>query len=171
MNPQDNFRATSAQPPSDPSYPPPPAPGYAPQPYGGPPAYAPGPMMPPALQQTQLASWGIRVGATLVDAVFIIVTIGIGWIANWFLQGRQGERNGQTIGKQVCNIRVVKEDGSPMSMGDGVVREFLVKGLAIGIANMITFGIVGLLDILWPLWDDKNQALHDKMLSQYVVQA
>ena len=172
MNPQDNFRATSAQPPSDPSAPPPsPGGGYAPQPYGGPPAYAPGPMMPPALQNQQLAGWGVRVGATLIDTILAFITLGIVGIANWFLGGRQGERNGQTLGKQICNIRVVKEDGSPMSMGDSVIRELVVKGIAFGIGGLITLGILNLLDVLWPLWDDKNQTLHDKVVSTYVVKA
>ena len=28
-----------------------------------------------------------------------------------------------------------------------------------------------LLDVLWPLWDDRNQALHDKPASTVVIRA
>ncbi len=32
-------------------------------------------------------------------------------------------------------------------------------------------GIVQLVDYLWPLWDDRNQALHDKIVNTVVVRA
>ena len=35
-------------------------------------------------------------GGYFLDFLFIVVTIGIGWIVNWFLIAREGERNGQT---------------------------------------------------------------------------
>jgi uncharacterized RDD family membrane protein YckC len=186
LNPQDNIRFTAPQPPSDPSgppqgapigggpqgappppppgAPPPPAPGYAPAPYGGP------AQLPPALAGRELASWGQRAGAALLDFLFALVTLGIVGVVNWFMPGREGENNGQTFGKQIVGIRAVKEDGTPFSMGDSVVRELVVKGLLFGFLGAFTCGIASLLDYLWPLWDDKNQALHDKMLSQYVVQ-
>jgi uncharacterized RDD family membrane protein YckC len=28
-----------------------------------------------------------------------------------------------------------------------------------------------LLDLLWPLWDERNQTLHDKIVKSYVVRA
>jgi uncharacterized RDD family membrane protein YckC len=31
------------------------------------------------------------------------------------------------------------------------------------------FGLLGLLNNLWPLWDDKKQALHDKVAATNVV--
>jgi uncharacterized RDD family membrane protein YckC len=31
------------------------------------------------------------------------------------------------------------------------------------------FGLLGLLNDLWPLWDDKKQALHDKVAATNVV--
>jgi uncharacterized RDD family membrane protein YckC len=31
------------------------------------------------------------------------------------------------------------------------------------------FGLLGLLNYLWPLWDQKRQALHDKVASTNVV--
>jgi hypothetical protein len=29
------------------------------------------------------------------------------------------------------------------------------------VANSVTFGLASLLDVLWPLWDEENRALHD----------
>jgi uncharacterized RDD family membrane protein YckC len=51
------------------------------------------------------------------------------------------------------------------------VREVVVKALLIGtIAASVTLGLAWLLDGLWPLWDDKRQALHDKVASTQVVE-
>jgi len=143
--------------------------GYAPAPYAGAPAYGYGAPLPAVLQGRQLAGWGIRFGAWLIDTIFTIVTLLIGAIVNWFLQAREGERNGQTLGKQLCNIRVIKEDGTPVTFGFGFLRQFVVKGLLFGFIGAWFF-FPWLLNYLWPLWDDKNQALHDKMVSSYVVQ-
>jgi uncharacterized RDD family membrane protein YckC len=148
--------------------PPPPVGGYAAAPYA-PQAYGYGPQMPAVLQGRELSGWWIRVGAALIDGLFAITIIG--FIVNFFLMGREGERNGQTLGKQLCNIRVIKEDGTPVTAGFAFLRDFVVMGLLFGTVGSFFFGLPTLLNYLWPLWDDKNQALHDKMLSAYVVQA
>jgi hypothetical protein len=44
-----------------------------------------------------------------------------------------------------------------------------VKILLVGIANSVTFGLAGLLDVLWPLWDDENRALHDFVVDTRTV--
>ena len=46
---------------------------------------------------------------------------------------------------------------------------YLVKGLLFGLLYALTLGILFLLDNLWPLWDDDNQTLHDKVVGTYVV--
>jgi uncharacterized RDD family membrane protein YckC len=148
--------------------PPPPPGGYAPAPYAGAPAYGyGGPGLPAVLQGRELSGWWIRVAAELIDGLFAITIIG--FIVNFFLMGREGERNGQTLGKQLCNIRVIKEDGTPVTAGFAVLRDFVVKGLLFGTVGSFFLGIPTLLNVLWPLWDERNQALHDKMLSAYVV--
>lgn len=138
-----------------------------------------------------LASWGSRVGAALLDAVIAGVSVGIlvgiasaakvggvglllGYAAIWFgyfpvTMMRQGEHNGQTIGKQAVGIRVLRESGQPMTYGTSLLREFVVRFLLFGVVGSVTFGIAALLDVLWPLWDDGNQALHDKIVSTRVV--
>jgi uncharacterized RDD family membrane protein YckC len=88
------------------------------------------------------------------------------------LMRRRGGHNGQTIGKQVAGIRVVREDGWPMTYGAAVLREWLVKTLAIQVAGVaLTGGVTVLLDYIWPLWDQRRQALHDRLASTVVLEA
>ncbi len=35
----------------------------------------------------------------------------------------------------------------------------------------ITFGILTLVDYLWPLWDDQNRAIHDMIAETRVVRS
>jgi uncharacterized RDD family membrane protein YckC len=147
--------------------PPPPTGGYAPAPYAGAPAY--GAPVPAVLQGRELSGWWLRVAASIIDGLFVVFTLLIGFFVNFFLMGREGERNGQTLGKQLCNIRVIKEDGTPVTAGFAVLRDFVIEGLLFGTVGGFFFGIPTLVNYLWPLWDEKNQALHDKMASSYVV--
>ena len=84
---------------------------------------------------------------------------------------RPGERNGQTWGKQLFGIRVVRTNGVPMDFTWSAVREPLVKGLGLGIASTIIPLVPYLLDFLWPLWDDENRAVHDMVVGTRVVKA
>jgi uncharacterized RDD family membrane protein YckC len=171
------------QPPVAPGPPPPPAPE----------APAPSPPQP----RWALARWSERVGATILDSIFLILLIvvpvaagaGLGAATDelagipfyaaaavvWlfyapYLMRREGERNGQTWGKQAVGIRVVKEDGQPMTFGWSFFREFLIKTVLFGwVGGSLVIG--WLLDVLWPLWDGENRALHDMIVATRVVQA
>jgi uncharacterized RDD family membrane protein YckC len=173
--------------------------GY-PQPYGqpygqpwAPPGYG---GMPPV----EFASWGQRAGAYILDGLFslalylpgIIILIvgavqtdngneGVGgtliavgavlmlaafavqvWNQGW----RQGAQ-GWSWGKQVMKIKLVRTtDAQPPGGGLGIGRLLLRNVL-----GNVTFGIYTLLTLLWPLWDEKNQSLDDKILNTYVVRA
>jgi uncharacterized RDD family membrane protein YckC len=85
------------------------------------------------------------------------------------LMGRQGAHNGQTWGKQIVGIRVVRDSGQPVDIGFAFLREFVVKGLLFWFVGSFFFFIPTLLDYLWPLWDDQNRALHDMVVSTHVV--
>ena len=61
--------------------------------------------------------------------------------------------------------------GQPVTVGFAIVREFLVRGLLIGLVGGFFLGLPFLLDLLWPLWDERNQTLHDKIVSSYVIKA
>jgi uncharacterized RDD family membrane protein YckC len=108
----------------------------------------------------------------------------IGGMILWFLlvaalalvyapatMSRDGAGNGQTWGKQLLGIRVVRNSGESMTFGWAALREVVFKGLLVGIASSIIPLIPWLLDILWPLWDDENRALHDMVAQTHVVAA
>lgn len=133
--------------------------------------------------QDVLASYGSRVGALLLDVVFAYLVAGVGAAANstWLTvlgvlvlvaypfatMLRSGPHNGQTLGKQIVGIRVVPQSAVPMSFGVVLLRELVGRLLFAS----LTLSIYALFDYLWPIWDDKNQALHDKVASTLVVTA
>jgi uncharacterized RDD family membrane protein YckC len=87
------------------------------------------------------------------------------------LMMREGARNGQTLGKQMLGIRVVRDSGQPMGFGWAALREVVIKNLAVSIASAIIPIIPWFLNFFWPLWDDQNRALHDMAVQTHVVKA
>lgn len=74
-------------------------------------------------------------------------------------------KKGQTVGKMVMKIKVVDETtGDLIPMGKAAVRWVVPQALF-----FLTCGIGGLLDGLWPLWDPKRQAIHDKVAGTQVI--
>jgi uncharacterized RDD family membrane protein YckC len=108
--------------------------------------------------------------------VVLVVLGGLAYVvvaflyAAYFMQ-RPGGRNGQTLGKQWVDIRVVRDTGEPFGWGYGFLREFVVKQLLFWTVGGFFLYIPTLLDCLWPLWDDQNRALHDMVASTHVVRA
>jgi uncharacterized RDD family membrane protein YckC len=142
----------------------------------------------------ELAGYGQRVGAWLIDYLIAGVVIWVGTVlvavdqaaigAVLVLLGlvvaflyfpltmkRGGERNGQTLGKQVLDIRVIRDNGQQFEFGSALLREFVVKYLLFAWIGGFFCAIPTLLDLLWPLWDDQNRALHDMIVSTHVVKA
>ena len=75
--------------------------------------------------------------------------------------------SGQTIGKKLMAIKVVDIDsGNTIDYGKAFVR-WLIPG----VGGWVTCFILPLLDGLWPLWDAKGQALHDKLANTLVIDA
>ena len=100
-----------------------------------------------------------------VGAVSLVMVLG--YVVWWLIAlGR-----GQTPGKQLVGIRVIKTNGEPSGWGYTFVREFIIKGLLGGLLSSITGGVYWVIDHLWPLWDGNSQALHDKMMSTLVVRS
>ncbi|MFG2332450.1 RDD family protein [Streptomyces sp. NPDC048604] len=156
--------------------------GYPPQPvqpYG---AYPPAPMGFP-----ELAHWGQRVAAHLLDGLIIfgpvyalafadlairgdseeppVVVAAIGvlylFVMAFYQLYREG-KHGQTIGKKVMGISLLRErDGSPLGFGLALVRK---------IAHIID-SMACYLGWLWPLWDEKHQTFADKVCSTVVIKA
>jgi len=69
--------------------------------------------------------------------------------------------DGRTLGKAVCGIRVVRTSGSRMGFWWSVLREVVFKGFVLLVLASVTFGLAILADLLWPLWDGEQRALHD----------
>jgi uncharacterized RDD family membrane protein YckC len=76
---------------------------------------------------------------------------------------------GSTPGKAMLGIRVVRANGQPVTFGWALLREWVLKGIVVGIVNSFTLGLGGLLNYLWPLWDSENRALHDMAAGSRVV--
>lgn len=86
----------------------------------------------------------------------------------WFLT-----RSGATPGKALVGISVrLRERPGPLPLGAAAARSSVQTVLGI-LGNIPLLGfvasLVALLDLLWPLWDDKRQALHDKVGATNVV--
>jgi uncharacterized RDD family membrane protein YckC len=102
-------------------------------------------------------------------------------------------QNGQTIGMKATKIQVVNENRSlGIDLRTSVKRNGLFGLLALigGVAHFTTYshptlqqareasrhGLITLalempqlIDVLWPLWEEKNQALHDKFAGTVVI--
>ncbi len=124
----------------------------------------------------ELAGLGERLIALIIDGIILgiiggvlfsglregtvssIVTFLIGITYNWYFLTQQ---NGQTIGKRVMGIRVVKINDRPLEAADVIVR---YVGYYI---NSFVFG----LGWIWAAFDNRKQGWHDKLASTLVVKA
>ena len=104
--------------------------------------------------------------AVLLAVSLASLAILLGYFVWWLFALRRG----QTPGKRVVGIRVIRDDGSPSDWGYTFVREFVIKFLVGGVLSGMTGGIYWMVDHLWPLFDENLQTLHDKMVSTIVVQ-
>jgi uncharacterized RDD family membrane protein YckC len=127
------------------------------------------------------AKWWNRVGATIFDNVLVaiptwivIAILGIakfgslggnvivGFVAFVYAVLMLAYRDGQTVGKQVASVRVVTEDDGPVGLGRAFGRELLKFVFAYTV-------LIYLIDVLWPLWQPQNRALHDLAAGTRVV--
>jgi uncharacterized RDD family membrane protein YckC len=77
-----------------------------------------------------------------------------------------------TPGKLALGLRIRRRESPDFPWSAILLRYGFY--LALGVAGLIPFvgygtGFLQLLDYLWPLWDDKRQALHDKVAGTNVV--
>ena len=133
-----------------------------------------------------LASWGARFAARLLDGLLIIagaavvgVAIGVATTAEigalvalaafyllepFYFAFFHGSRRAATPGKRALRITLRREDGRPHGFGLALGRAWLTWLFS-------WIPIMPLIDYLWPLWDAKNQTLHDKCVGTIVVRA
>ncbi|MFJ8160021.1 RDD family protein [Streptomyces sp. NPDC096136] len=160
-------------------YPQQPSPG---SPYGSYPAHG----MPGGAPQ--LAHWGLRVGADLLDTLIVLgpmyalgfvdlataadpetaepgvfFTVGVLYaIAMGFFQLFQEGSTGQSTGKKVVGISLRREaDGSTLGFGRSLVRK---------LAHVLDT-LPCHIGWLWPLWDEKKQTFADKVCGTVVIRA
>lgn len=122
----------------------------------------------------ELADFGPRIIAAIIDGLVLAVIGGIvsgfagnaGWgvgiltqlAYQWYFLTRQ---DGQTPGKRIMNLKVIKVDGSPITDTDAIVR---TVGYYINSAILMIGWLIA-------LFDSNRQGLHDKLASTYVVKA
>jgi uncharacterized RDD family membrane protein YckC len=105
-------------------------------------------------------------GAIVVGLVAILgITIG----ALLYAPLLMARTDGKTLGKMATGCRVVRADGRRIDFGWAALREVVVKALALGILAGMTGGLAYLADILWPLVDGRNRALHDIVVDSRVI--
>jgi uncharacterized RDD family membrane protein YckC len=105
--------------------------------------------------------------ALVVGLMLSFVAIAI--VALLYAPLMMDKTNGKTLGRMAMGIRVVRANGQRMTFGWAMLREVAVKALLFGFAGSLTFGLANLADVLWPLWDDENRALHDFVVDTRTV--
>jgi uncharacterized RDD family membrane protein YckC len=77
---------------------------------------------------------------------------------------RYVRQNGQSIGKKICGIKVVRRDGTPVSFG----RLFWLRNFVTWIVSLVP--LFGIVDSLF-IFGESRQCLHDKIADTIVVVA
>lgn len=130
-----------------------------------------------------LASFGSRVAASIVDVlillvVYVVLIFGaqqassnalralgslIGLALLFLYKPLMEGSSGQTVGKKIKGIVVVRaEGGGPIGYGSAFVRALVASSIGV-------FPPAFLVDVLWSLWDPRRQALRDKAAGTIVV--
>ncbi len=107
------------------------------------------------------------IGAAIVALLFWVLCVTV--VAFLYAPILMARTNGKTLGRMAMNIRVVRTSGEPVTFWFAFLREVVVKSFLFGFISSFTAGIASLLDVLWPLWDEENRALHDFIVSTRVV--
>jgi uncharacterized RDD family membrane protein YckC len=125
--------------------------------------------------------------ALLVTIIFLVAPL---VLASPLLLARRGKRNGQTVGKRIMRIRVVRDDGKKWTLRTAVWRQLVLKGalpfgssavvFAIALAASklflplaVALDIIALIWLLvfafWPFREAERRGLHDKLAHSHVV--
>jgi uncharacterized RDD family membrane protein YckC len=113
--------------------------------------------MPEEPSDESLAAAGAAMG---IAALFALVGFVV-WLAITIVYMR---RNSQSIGKKMCGIKVVRSDGSPVSLS----RLIWLRNVVNWIISIVP--LYGLIDTLF-IFGESRQCLHDKLADTIVVKA
>lgn len=116
-------------------------------------------------QQLVLAGPGRRLAGFLLNLTILIFTLGVGWLI-WFIIVAP---RGQTPGKQLLGMYVMKRDGTRAGGGYTWLRTIVVRWLLTWAIDFVTVGIYHLVASLWCIWDKEHQCLWDKIAGTLVV--
>jgi uncharacterized RDD family membrane protein YckC len=108
-------------------------------------------------------------GAVSLGVGLLLAFVAIAIMSLLYAPLMMARTNGKTLGRMAMGIRVVRASGEAMTFSWALLREVVVKALLFGFLASLTLGIASLLDVLWPLWDDENRALHDFVVNTRVV--
>ena len=107
-------------------------------------------------------------GDMLLEGLLLTVTLIIGWLIWLYFTAKTS----QTPAKRLLNVYILDNDmREPVGAARVWIREVLVKVLLFSVFNGFTFGIAGLVNPIWALFDDERQALHDKVSGTVVAYA
>jgi uncharacterized RDD family membrane protein YckC len=101
-------------------------------------------------------------GAGIIAFGLLFMVVGLG-VWSW-LTIRYVLRNGQSIAKKMLGIKVVRRDGSPISLG----RLFWLRNVVNGLLGVLP--LYGLIDSLF-IFAESRQCLHDKLADTIVIKA
>lgn len=79
----------------------------------------------------------------------------------YFLYFWSSYGHGQTLGDRALSIRVVKTDGSELTLVDGFIRY----------VGLVLSFLVFFIGVIWVAFDANKQGWHDKIAKTYVVKA
>ena len=126
------------------------------------------------IYSAELADLGTRLVALFIDGIILGILTGlifgstdeVAWVIsfvttlgyNWFFWTRW---NGQTPGKRLMGIRIIKTDGSEITGVDALIRAtgYYVNTMALSIGW------------LWALFDEQKRGWHDLFAGTIVVKA
>ena len=131
-----------------------------------------------SLSSAPKAGFWIRVLAFIIDSVILgVINLIVATILNQSTTGRSGIQTllgiiyfsyfwsassvwpGQTIGDKLLNLRVIKTDGSDIS----IVQAF-IRYVGLFISFLVIF-----IGVIWVAFDPDKQGWHDKIAGTYVV--
>ena len=139
----------------------------------------------------RLADWPVRVGASILDSLIMAIPSIVGVIVALVIDGNSDEmgagggiamaggffvaflvwvwnrviqqgRTGRSFGKKLTGLKVVDaRSGELIGTGRNLGREVCAQ----------IFNQLCILNVLWPLWDEKQQTWHDKVVNDIVIRA
>jgi uncharacterized RDD family membrane protein YckC len=106
----------------------------------------------------------VAVGLGAAGTVGLTFALLLGLPAYIWMHIMNGGKSGQTPGMKVAKVRLVDATtGQPIGYGRAFVRWLLQ------VLMFLILGVFWLVDLLWPLWDDHRETLHDKATHSQVI--